>query len=238
MRVKLGLLIILCILSFGYLSAQDLNGRVSVGLHTGVTIFYGDVKKHEFAPSLRDPNEVRLAGGLQLTYAFNPYFSMRYYWASGSLAGARPAQNDKFNARFNDHSVQAMINMTSIFFYDEDRAFIDIYGMLGYGLVGFRTRRVTFDDNRLLSQFGYSRDNPSEAIKPTRELSIPVGVSLRTRVDRFLPGYRSYGWDKLELMLDIMLFLVNTDKLDALETGSGKDRYSYFSFGAAYFFLD
>jgi len=214
---------------------QQINGRYSVGAHFGTTVFFGDVKTNEFAPSISNPSELRFGSGVQLTYAISPYLSLRYHWLRAGLSGTNIAANEKFNASLNDHGIQALVNMTTLFFYDEDRAQIEIWGILGYGLNSFRTLRTTYNTNSFLSSFGYENQGANKS-KPTTELSIPLGFSLRTRLNKFSKYYSNNDLDKIEIMFDAMLFLVNTDKLDAKETGVGKDRYSYFSLGTTYYF--
>jgi len=216
-------------------NAQQINGRFAVGAHLGTTVFFGDVKTNEFTPSLSNPNELRMGGGLQFTYVISPYLSLRYHWLRAGLTGANISANEQFRATLNDHGVQAMVNMTTLFFYDNDRPQIEVWGLLGYGLNSFRTLRKTYDTKDFLSSFGYE-ERGNKRSRPTTELSIPLGVSLRTRLNRFSRYYSNNGWDKIEITVDALLFLVNTDKLDAKEVGTGKDRYSYFSVGTSYYF--
>lgn len=218
--------------------SQDLDGRLGIGFHTGGTIFFGDVKKNEWWPSLNNPNELRPAGGLQFTYAFTPFFSLKYNWINGGLAGANPSRDEIFRARFNEHTLQAVFNMTSIFFDRPDRAKFSVHGLLGYGVNRFRTLRSTISDGTFLQAFGYENQGKDKA-RPTSELSIPIGISIRSRLGYFSPPYRSkFDLDKLEVNLDFMIHFVNTDKLDAKETGGSGDNFSYISLGISYYFFE
>lgn len=218
--------------------SQDLDGRLGIGFHAGGTIFFGDVKKNEWWPSLSEPNELRPAGGLQLMYAFTPFFSLKYNWTNGGLAGANPSRDELFRARFNEHTLQAVFNMTSIFFDRPDRAKFSVYGILGYGVNRFRTLRTTLSDGSFLQAFGYENQGERKA-RPTSELSIPIGLSIRSRIGYFSPPYRSkFDLDKLEVNLDFMIHFVNTDKLDAKETGGSGDNFSYVSLGLSYYFFE
>jgi hypothetical protein len=220
------------------IGAQELNGRWGLGFHIGGTNFVGDVSMHEFRPSLSNPNEIRFAGGPQLTYAVNPFLSFRYHWTHGKLHGVNKIEAEQFTAVFNEHAVHALVNLTSIFFYDPDRSNLGIYGILGYGINSFRTARRAYPDGHMLQSFGYGSDGV-EKLRSTRELSIPLGFSLRMRMDRWIPVYEGFiSSDLLELSLDFMWHFVNTDKLDAKITGSGKDNFMYISAGFSVFLFD
>ena len=217
--------------------SQDIDGRLGVGLHAGGTIFFGDVKKNEWAPALSDPNELRPAGGIQINYALTPFFSLKYSWINGGLAGANPNLDEIFRTRFNEHTVQAVFNMTSIFFDRPDRAKVSVFGMLGYGINSFRSIRTRISDGSMLQTFGYENLQRKKG-KPTSELSIPIGFSIRSRIGYFFPPYKSdFDLDKLEVNLDFMIHFINTDKLDAKEIGGSGDNFSYISLGLSYFIL-
>lgn len=216
---------------------QDIDGRLGIGLHAGGTVFFGDVKKNEWAPSLSDPNELRPAGGIQINYALTPFFSLKYNWINGGLAGANPDLDETFRTRFNEHTVQAVFNMTSIFFDRPDRAKVSVFGILGYGINSFRSIRTRISDGSMLQTFGYENLQLEKA-KSTSELSIPIGFSIRSRIGYFFPPYRSqFDLDKLEVNFDFMIHFINSDKLDAKDIGGGSDNFSYVSLGLSYFLL-
>lgn len=220
------------------IQAQELNGRLGLGFHMGATNFIGDVSTHEFWPSLSNPNEVRFAGGLQVTYAVNPFLSFRYHWTNGKLFGANMQHMEQFSTVFNEHSLHALINLTSIFYYDPDKSNLEIYGILGYGINSFRSALREYPNGNILNTFGYGSDG-IEKLRPTRELSIPLGFSVRTRMDRWIPVYAGFlASDLMELSIDVTWHFVNTDKLDAKITGSGKDNFVYIALGFGVFLFD
>lgn len=227
--------VLLAIFLLAVQSAHAQERRLGAGLHAGVTIALTDVKKNDFAPSFRNPNEIRTCIGLQGVYSLNPYLNLRFNWLIARLAGGRPARDDEFTARLNDVSLQLMINMSSIFFYDEEDALIDIYGIIGCGLTSFRSVRRTTSTGEVLNTYGYERDGTTRT-SATSELVIPVGIGLRSMVSDLFPSLYNTSWDNMELGFDAMLHMVNTDKLDAsLETTRGRDRFTYFSLGLVYY---
>lgn len=218
-------------------SAQTMNGRLALGVNGGLTAFNGDVTKREFVPSLRNPSEVRWGGGLNLTGVLNPYLSLRYNWFHGSLRGVRVKDNNEFSAVFNDHSLQLLLNVNAVLFKRPEDAWITAYGIVGYGLNSFRSIRRKNPGGVVVESFGYNSAGKKSGA-PTKELSIPVGLSLRTRLDRFVKDYETFmASERIEIMLDVMVHFVNSDKMDAFTGTQGNDRFAYISLGAAFYFF-
>lgn len=216
-------------------NAQGVNGRLSIGMAGGLTVFNGDVTKNEFIPSITKPTEIRMAGGLQLTGVLNPYLSLRYSWVHGKLHGVKDPQ--QFNCRFNDHSFQLLLNVNAVLFEKPEEAWITVFGILGYGLVKFRSERLTYPGGNLIQAFGYDSNGKKNG-SATQELSIPVGFSLRTRLDRFIKDYESFmASDRVEFMFDVMVHIINSDKMDALAGTSGNDKFLFMSLGVSYYFF-
>lgn len=216
-------------------AAQDINGRLALGINGGFTAFNGDVTKREFIPSLRNPSEVRLGGGVHLTGVLNPYLSLRYNWFHGCLRGVKV--NNQFSAVFNDHSLQLLLNVNAVLFSRPEDAWITAFGIVGYGLNSFRSARRTNPGGIVVESFGYNASGKKSGT-PTRELSIPVGFSLRTRLDRFVKDYETFmASERIEIMLDVMVHFVNTDKMDSFTGTQGNDRFAYISLGAAFYFF-
>jgi hypothetical protein len=235
--VKLSVILTVLLLGFPRLYAQSIDGKLGIGLQMGTSVFFGDIKKNEWWPSLGNPNEIGFGMGLQSTYNFTPYFSLKGVYLNGNLKGANMEKNQQFKANFNEFTIRAMFNMSTIFFENPDRAWLDVYGVVGYGINSFRSVRTSMEDGRVLGAFGFA-SNGTTKTRTTRELSIPVGISLKSRVGYLAKGSVANDLDRLEINLDIMLHLVNTDKLDALQSGDGRDNFTFFSAGVSYFFMD
>jgi len=214
-------------------SAQNMNGRLALGLNGGVVAFNGDVTKHEFIPSIHNPNELRMGGGLHITGVLNPYLSLRYNWFHGQLHGVK--KDMQFSSVFNDHSLQLLLNINAVLFERPEKAWVTVFGIVGYGLNSFRSKRMTYPGGVVLEGYGYDFAGKKSG-SVTKELSIPVGLSVRTRLDRFIKNYESFmASDRVELMLDLMVHFVNSDKMDALDNTKGNDKFAYLSLGLAFY---
>jgi hypothetical protein len=210
-----------------------MNGRLALGLNGGVVAFNGDVTKREFIPSLRNPSELRMGGGLHITGVLNPYISLRYNWFHGRLHGVR--LNNEFSAVFNDHSLQLLLNFNAVLFERPEDAWVTVFGIVGYGLNSFRSQRRTYPGGLVLESYGYNTAGKKSG-QQTQELSIPVGISVRTRLDRFIKNYESFmASDRIELMLDLMVHFVNSDKMDSFTGTQGDDKFAYLSLGVAFY---
>ena len=217
--------------------AQTMNGRLALGINGGLTGFNGDVTYREFIPSIHTPNEIRLGGGIHLTGVLNPYLSLRYNWFHGRLRGVSVKNNNEFSAVFNDHSLQLLLNVNAVLFKRPEEAWITAYGIVGYGLNSFRSIRRRSPGGIVVESFGYNSAGKKFG-SPTKELSIPVGISLRTRLDRFVKDYESFmASERIEIMLDFMVHFVNSDKMDSFSGTQGNDRFAYISLGAAFYFF-
>jgi len=219
------------------LKGQSIDGKLGLGLQMGTSVFFGDIKKNEWWPSLANPNEIGFGIGIQSTYNFTPYFALKGSYINGNLKGVNIEKNQQFKASFNEVTLRALFNMSTIFFENPDRAWLEVYGVVGYGINSFRSVRTSLSDGRFLDAFGFASNGVTKT-RTTRELSIPVGISLKSRVGYLAKGSLANDLDRLELNFDLMLHLVNTDKLDSLESGEGRDNFTFFSVGISYYFID
>lgn len=227
-------LAILLILKTTNISAQVFTPKWSTGIHSGMLIFYGDIKTREFLPSVSGFNELRFGVGIHANYHFNPMFAMRGSVIAGKLAGAKPEADEYFEANILDYTLQAMINMNGIFFYDYDVTPFDVYAIVGYGMVDFRTIKRKLSDDSFVRAFGYNADG-SKSDRKTREMVIPVGIMLQSNVDNLL-NLNNYILSNIDLTLEFVLHNANTNKLDAdLTVREVRDKYSYLALGLVYY---
>jgi hypothetical protein len=216
------------------MKAQVFEPQWSAGIHSGLLVFYGDIKTNEFAPAIKGFNELRAGIGLQTTYSLNPALSIRGSITKGKLAGAKPTTDEYFTANILDYSVQLMINLNSIIFYDYDFTPIDVYTAIGYGFVDFRTIKRKLSDDSFVRAFGYNADGSKSSAK-TREMFIPVGVIIHSNLDQILNS-NNYFLSQTDITLEFILNNVNTNKLDAdLTIREVRDKYSYFALGLIYY---
>jgi len=225
------------LLTFNILSismyAQHIENRWEAGVHTGMLVFYGNIKTNDFLPSLSPFNELRAGAGAKLSYLLNPVFSLRASFTAGKLAGANQVINEYFKANILDYSIQGVFNLSTVFFYNYVETPINIYALVGYGFVEFRTIRRKLSDDSFIRAFGYASDGSKSSDK-TRELIIPVGGIVQIEFDK-LTRTRNNFLANTVIALEFTLANANTNKLDAnLTLRELKDKYSYLSIGLAY----
>lgn len=214
--------------------AQVFQPQWSAGIHSGLLVFYGDIKTNEFAPAIKGFNELRAGYGLQTTYSFNPILSIRGSLTKGKLAGAKPSTDEYFTANILDYSVQAMINLNGLIFYDYDYTPIDVYAAIGYGFVDFRTIKRKLSDDSFVRAFGYNPDGSKSSVK-TREMAIPVGIIIHSNLEQILNS-NNYFLSQTDITFEFILHNVNTNKLDAdLTLREVRDKYSYLALGLIYY---
>lgn len=235
----LRLVVLLIILVFSFISlrltAQRNEYNWQAGINTGMLVAYSDIKTNEFFPSLSPFNELRSGAGLQLSYSFNPVFGLRAAMTAGRLAGANPDADEYFKANILDYSLQGTFNLNTIFFYDYVETPFDIYAIVGYGFVEFRSIRRKLSDDSFISAYGYA-PNGSKSSDKTRELIIPVGIMLQTSVDKIARTGNEFLLNT-SLAIEFTLINANTNKLDSnLSLREVKDKYSYLSIGLIYSF--
>lgn len=229
------ILAVLFLPAISSLQAQINQRNWSVGVHSGMLVFFGDVKTNDFLPATSEFNELRAGGGFHATYQLNPVLSLRGSLLSGKLAGAKPENDEYFEASFLDYTIQLMLNLNTLVFYNDDTPPVDVYAMLGYGLVEFRSIRRNLSDNNFIRSFGYKQDG-SKSAKKTRELVLPVGLKVHSSIDNLL-GTRNYYLSNTRITLEFTLYNANTNKLDSdLTISETKDKYSYFALGLLYTF--
>jgi hypothetical protein len=215
--------------------AQVNERNWSVGVHSGMLVFFGDVKTNDFLPATSKFNELRAGGGFHATYQLNPVLGLRGSLLSGKLAGAKPENDEYFEASFLDYTIQLMLNINTLVFYNDDNPPVDVYAILGYGLVEFRSIRRKLSDNNFIRSFGYNQDG-SKSAKKTRELVLPIGLKVHSSIDNLL-GIRNYYLSNTGITLEFILHNANTNKLDSdLTISETKDKYSYFALGLLYTF--
>lgn len=231
--VKVFLAMLLLLLTIN-ISAQVFTPKWSAGMHSGMLVFYGDIKTNEFLPSVSGFNELRFGVGIHANYHFNPMLAMRGSIIAGKLAGAKPEADEYFEANILDYTLQAMINLNGLFFYDYDITPLDVYFIIGYGLVDFRTIRRKLSDDSFIRAFGYNADG-SKSDRKTREMVIPVGIMLQSNIENLL-NLNNYLLSNIDLTLEFVLHNANTNKLDAnLTVREVRDKYSYLALGLVYY---
>jgi len=216
-------------------SAQRKDIDWSVGLDAGLLLFYGDIKEKDFIPVLRNRNEVKLGGGVNLKRRLNPYLSLQLNMIWGKLSGTNRTLEQYFSSNIFNWNINANISINEIVFYPENKGDLQVYLLLGAGLVDFRSKLYDLNTNEIIDVEGYSPDGKSKE-KMTTELVIPLGFGASYGMHNLYTEENTF-FDKVDIVFEFRWYFTNTDKIDmSSAVRSGKDQYSFASVGLHYNF--
>ena len=201
-------------------SGSNFN-RVSIGLNAGILTPFTDIQQKDYFPVF---DEIKLGAGLKLEYHVTPVFAFRGQFLTGKLNGIdTQSENKYFETELWEASFGGMLSLSKLLaprWSRNDR--IDIYSLLGVGMVAYRSKLFDSNNDQLLNSYGYL-NNGADKDTRLKDLAIPVGlglqVNLSPRIDlTFETGYR----------------FTQTDKLDGLRrVFSRYDAYNYTNIGLA-----
>ena len=216
-------------------TAQRQDVDWSVGFDAGLLLFYGDIKEKDFIPVLRNRNEVKLGGGINVKRRLNPYLSLQFHMIWGKLSGTNRTLEQYFISDIFNWNVNANISINEIVFYPENKGDLQVYLMLGAGLVDFRSKLFDLNNNEIVDVIGYSHDGKSKE-KMTTELVIPLGFGASYGMHNLYTEENVF-FDKVDIVFEFRWYFTNTDKIDMSNAvRSGKDQYSFASIGLHYNF--
>jgi hypothetical protein len=178
----------------------------SIGLHGGLTQFFGELNGQDMQTSL----------GLHLKKSFTKEFSVEINLTAGKVGGEKlPFFNSYFVSEYNTVELLAKWDLTEQFNkLEPGPVHCIVYG--GIGQIYFSANAFDLDSGELLrfTNSKLSARNPlflrwgpatgPMGIKKTREGILPLGTSLEYTL---LPA--------LKIGIDYRFYLVRTDKMDA-----------------------
>ncbi|MCX6271596.1 MAG: hypothetical protein NTU44_10315 [Bacteroidetes bacterium] len=218
-------------------SGQKLEEKWSVQMSGSGTVFYGDIHQNDFIPVLRNKNELKGSLSICLNRQLNQYFALQAYLTSGSLAGTKRSENKYFKCRFTEYGFTALINVNDVIFTSyrsRSRQFLNFYVMVGWGLMDFRTQVRKLSDNSFIKGQGYNASG--DRTKATTEMVIPVGVGVKSRLNRWMKIQGPF-FSNTDLLTEFIIKNVNSDKVDdEIDFVTGKDKYFMFNVGLCYHF--
>ncbi|MDX9942713.1 MAG: OmpA family protein [Bacteroidales bacterium] len=192
--------------------------RFSLGIHGGVLTPFTDIEQRDY---FRVLDEFSFAGGVNAEYHFTPVFTVRGSFLLGQLKANDETQNIHFNSELWEANVSGMLSFSKLLsprWKRNDR--IDIYGILGAGVVAYRSKYFDSLNDELIKSYGYSEDG-SEKEKRELDLAIPLGL-----------GVRFYLSPRIDLAIESVYRFTQTDKLDALHRHFSRyDTYNYTNVG-------
>lgn len=192
--------------------------KFSLDLNAGMPSHFGDVKANPYWPSTQ---ELSFGGGLGLNYHLSPVLSLRAGFLTGKLMGENEVNDWQFENSFMEYSLNTVFNFNQLFVPSSpvNRVF-SVYGVLGVGVVGYRTTLSTFDGGTVLQTYGRSEDGLTNESREW-DMVIPFGLGVRFRLS-----------DRIDLGLESAFRYTKTDKLDGVNrVFSATDMYNYTSLG-------
>ncbi|MEA3505252.1 MAG: outer membrane beta-barrel protein [Bacteroidota bacterium] len=192
----------------------------SMQLAFGPNIAFTDIKQYDYYPVTNYNNEWRFATSLTIQRDFGDIFSLRGQLLYGKLAGTKRVTNRYFEADLFDYSLQTTINFNNLFRSTNQNSPLNIYGIAGIGLSNWKTKLKNLNDDNIIGGNGSANVG---MLKMTTEAFIPLGVGISYRIS-----------DKIDLNAESTMRITNSDLLDATDSGSKFDMYSYTSLGITY----
>jgi len=179
----------------------------AIGINAGMVMGHTDM-------SPIDPNngDKNFGYGLVVTKMFSHAFGIQGQLLKGALSDMHYIDSTTFTTNFFEHTINLVYNFGNISFLKSEPR-ISFQATLGLGLNHFKSSLFKKDG----SEYDFYDPTEPSAI----EIAYPAGLTMKYRLPK-----------ALTLELAYSLRAVNTDILDRLNVrSSGKDKYSYFSFG-------
>jgi outer membrane protein OmpA-like peptidoglycan-associated protein len=192
-------------------------------LHTGPTIFLGDVTQQREWYKL-DLSSLRMALGVNLTKEINCTFALRGQFGYGWVAGKKDFFKNgdpaglSFKAHFYHINGQLKVNFIDLFAGGRCYRKFNVYGFAGLGFINFQNR--LFKDGVEVLSWGFGR---SGTAKWVTEVTVPFGIGADVRFGQ-----------KWRLNLDIEAIWVDNEKLDRVVGGYEHDAMIYPNLGVTY----
>ncbi len=221
MRFFAAITVVFCMLAQPVFSQNPVSAgfnRVSVGLNAGIMTPFTDIKQKDYFPKF---DEVSFGGGLNLEYHFTPVFGLRGQFLMGALDGRDDKQSRRFETDLWEANISGVLSFSKLFsprWSRNDR--IDIYGLLGVGMVSYRSKLFDTETEELVNSYGYTNNGQDKDSRLT-DLAVPVGVGLRFNLS-----------PRIDLSIETAYRFTQTDKMDAVNRIFSKyDAYNYTNVG-------
>ncbi len=201
------------------------------GLHFGGTSFFGDLA--DYSGGLNNTpfskyfyKDMKTMGGITLEKWFGPYFAARGFMGYGNLQGTKETSDAWFEAHIFNYNLQALVDLTNLFFGMDRRRIVGVYFYTGIGFTESRTWKYRISDGKLIGTNGFGKPRKEGGkYVPMTETIIPLGLIVNV-----------YLGNKISLFFDGSFNPINTDKLDATPNKNssyiaGLEGYNYFALG-------
>jgi OmpA-OmpF porin, OOP family len=203
--------------------------RFYAGINGGGMVTFSNIKEKDYMPT---DGELKFGGGAIIGYQISPILGLQGQFIYGDVAGKKDLWLDKSiaNRKFNTNVMEFGFNATiSLSKWWAPRLKLnkklDFYGLVGFGLVAFRSKLYTLDQGIFITAIGYSSDGTTKQAR-TIEAVYPVGLGVKYKIN-----------EKWNIGIETNLRNMNTDKFDAfVRKYNPKDKYSYTFIGIQYIF--
>ena len=198
----------------------------SVTLSGGSMLFYGDLRQFDFYPiskknstdwyDLKKGLSERDKGfSLSATKQITSIFGIQGMIETGGLQGVKIKADEHFKTSFITYGLNLKVDFLPIFNPNIKDHKINVYCLLGFGLIDFKSLQTSISTGDTIHSYGYGQYGQKK--KRTTEVYIPLGLGVKYKINK-----------KFDVGLESTIYNVNTDKLDAhKKVGTAKDKYGY-----------
>ena len=222
--------IILLMLSWASLSAQNMLARSELGLAFGGMNYLGDLNDQSMF------GRVNMAGGLQMRYCFDSRWSMALGGVYGHIEGGNPdvvkQRNLSFRSQVIEGSIRAEFNFFPYGLVVSSQRRSTPYIFCGLGLFKFNPQAMVTDSEtgevRWYDLQPLGTEGQGTSAYPERkkyqliEVSMPFGVGYRWRIAPSMHLTVEYGWRKTwtDYLDDVSTTYVGAELLNSTPGGS------------------
>ncbi len=187
------------------------------GAKVGVMIPYCDIMDYDFFPS--NAKSYQFGWSAVVNRQISPFVGLQAQFTSGKLYAEK--SNRHFESSFVQYGINGYISITDLIFTNVEKKRINLYFLVGIGLIDFRS--VLYENDIPISDEGYSDINTLEKNKATSEFVIPVAIGANFNISKLI-----------DLNIETSLnSLVGSDKLDCTQE-LRNDKYGYTSIGISF----
>ncbi len=202
---------------------SSLNYRWYINANVGLSQLFGDVQnENNHFSKLQD--ETDLGYGVRLGRYVSPVFGVHFQFLYANFKGQKDANDIKFTANVMEYQLGTTINLLNLFSENKERR-VNLYLLTGVGALMYRSEARRVSSDLLVNDYGYTTEGEREKTSRETAFAIPIGGGLDIKLA-----------DRWYLNLETAVRLTNTDKLDAVESGSHNDAYYYTSLGISFNF--
>ncbi|RLD60394.1 MAG: hypothetical protein DRJ05_04720 [Bacteroidetes bacterium] len=216
--------IISLLFSTSLFSQSSVDYKWYANVNGGISQGFGDIQEGNNHIS-KFQNETGFGYGFRVGRYFHPVFAIHAQLLKSNLQGQKSSYDLAYNSDLIESQLGFSVNILNIFSSEKRNRRVNIYAVSGFGVIFFRSEAKRITTGNLANSYGFKTDGSGD--KDTREtaLVIPIGGGIDFRLT-----------DKWYINLESVLRITDTDKLDAVESGSKKDAFYYTSLGITYHF--